>query len=668
VSPSSDSARPLQLELDRVRQLTELQRHGEALAAAAALGPAAADHRELLYLVALNQRQLERIPEALATLERLEQQQPGFSRLYEERGQCYARLQDTQRAIDAFRRGVSMNAALPVSWSMLESLYRTAGDASNAAKAAEQVATLGRLPPQIVHAASLFCDGEPATAESVLRSYLSTYGSHVEALRLLARIGQQRNALDDAERLLEAVVRRAPQYRAARADYARVLIDRQKYSQARIEVAALLELEPANPAYRLLQASVCAGLGAHEQAIALYRELLTATPDWPQLHLLLAHSLKAVGLKPAATESYRAAARAAPSFGDAWWCLANLKTYRFSDDEIARMSSEEAASATRVTDRYHLCFALGKALEDRGEYALSWQYYQRGNALKLAPSRYRPEITEVNTRKQIEVCTAQFFADRAAVGVSDPDPIFIVGLPRTGSTLIEQILASHSQVTGTQELFDISRIVLELQGAQPDPYDPRYPALLSELAPADFRRLGQRYLSDTRAFRDAKPFFIDKMPNNFRHIGLIHLMLPRAKILDVRREPIACCFSNLKQLFASGQDFSYSIENIARYYRGYLELMRHWDTVLPGRVLRVYYEDVVDDLEASVRRILEFCGLAFEPGCMRYHQTARTISTASSEQVRQPIFRDGLVQWRNYLPWLGSLEEALGDALQRYRE
>jgi hypothetical protein len=331
------------------------------------------------------------------------------------------------------------------------------------------------------------------------------------------------------------------------------------------------------------------------------------------------------------------------------------------------MQAVEAAPAAQSVDRFHLCFALGKAFEDRNEYEKSWHFYECGNALKRAESRYRPEITETNTRKQIEVCTAQFFAAREVVGVPDCDPIFIVGLPRSGSTLIEQILASHSKVEGTQELSDIQRIVLGLQGRHSDADDPRYPGVLAELGPDDFRRLGERYMIDTRSYRKEKPYFIDKMPNNFRHIGLIHLMLPNAKIIDARREPMACCFSNLKQLFANGQEFTYSIADIARYYRTYLELMQHWDAVLPGRILRVQHEDVVDDLGGNVRRILDFCGLEFEPACVEFHKTERSIRTASSEQVRQPIYRDGLDQWKNYEPWLGSLEDALGDARVRYR-
>ena len=672
---------PIELEVGRIRELSKGGRHREALAAAEVLAAAAPQNRDVLYLIAANQRCLNRIHEALATLQRLEQQHPRFSLLYQERGYCYTTLRDAPRAIDAFLRAVDINPALATSWSMLERLYRMTGDVRNAATAAERVSALKQLPPEVVQAGSLFSDGELSAAENILRAYLLKSGDDVEALRLLARIEHQRDALDDAELLLEAALKLAPNYLAARLDYVRVLIDRQKYLRAREEIDTLLRLEPGNRDYLSLYAAACVGLGRTRA-----RRSRCIASCWPRRRgppictCRSATALKTVGRQKEATESYQTAAAARPSFGDAWWSLANLKTYRFSQNEIAHMRAEEAAPAAHPVDRYHLCFALGKAFEDRNEYAESWQYYERGNALKRAESRYHPDITETNTRKQIEVCTAQFFAARVGVGVPDPDPIFVVGLPRSGSTLIEQILASHSQVEGTQELSDIQRIVLEMparnaweQSGLGDPRlrtvnDDSYPGVLAELAPEDFRRLGERYMTDTRAYRGHKPFFIDKMPNNFRHIGLIHLMLPNAKIIDVRREPMACCFSNLKQLFASGQEFTYSVEDIARYYRTYLELMRHWDAVLPGRILRVWYEDVVEDLEGNVRRILEFCGLEFEPACVEFYKTERSVRTASSEQVRQPIFRDGLFQWRNYEPWLGPLKDSLDDALIRYRE
>jgi hypothetical protein len=377
--------------------------------------------------------------------------------------------------------------------------------------------------------------------------------------------------------------------------------------------------------------------------------------------------LKTVGRTSEAIASYRSAAASRPDFGDAYWSLANLKTYRFTDEEIADMREAEASPATQLIDRQHLCFALGKGLEDRDDIAGSWSYYERGNGLMRAESRHRPEVHETNTRGQITVCTRAFFESRAGWGAEAPDPIFIVGLPRAGSTLIEQILASHSKVEGTQELADVQRIVLTLQGRDPDLDNPRYPGVLAGMTEEDFRRLGETFLADTRAYRSGRPYFIDKMPNNFRHIGLIHLMLPNARIVDARREPMACCWSNLKQLFAQGQEFTYSAQDIARYYRTYLDLMDHWDQALPGRVLRVRHEDVIDDLEASVRRILDYCGLEFEPACVEFHKTLRSVRTPSSEQVRQPIFRDGLDQWRKYEPWLGALKAALGDAPVRYR-
>jgi tetratricopeptide (TPR) repeat protein len=673
-SPSVSS--PIEIEVGRIRELSKSGRHSEALAASEVLAASAPLNRDVLYLIAANQRCLNRIYEALETLQRLEQEHPRFSLLYQERGYCYATLRDTPRAIEAFLRGVEINPALATSWNMLERLYRLKGDEKNAAAAAERVSALKQLPPEIVRAGSLFSDGDLAAAENILRAYLLRCGDHAEALRLLARILHQREVLDEAELLLEAALKLAPNYLAARLDHVRVLIDEQRYPRASEEIQTLLKLEPGNSYYLSLYAAASVGVGEYERAIALYRQLLAASPNSPDLHVSLGHALKTVGRQKEAIESYQMAASVRPNFGDAWWSLANLKTYRFSQSEIGRMLAQEAAPAGDPADRYHLCFALGKAFEDREEYAESWQFYERGNALKRAESLYHPEITETNTRKQIEVCTEQFFAARAGVGVPDPDPIFVVGLPRSGSTLIEQILASHSKVEGTQELSELQRIVLEIEWKQSGLGDPTlrtaransYPGVLAGLAPEDFRAFGDRYMMETRPYRKHKPFFIDKMPNNFRHIGLIHLMLPNARIIDVRREPMACCFSNLKQLFASGQEFTYSIGDISRYYRTYLELMRHWDAVLPGRILRVCYEDVVEDLEGSVERILEFCGLGLEPACVEFYKTERAVRTASSEQVRQPLFRDGLLQWKNYEPWLGSLKDSLGEALIRYHE
>lgn len=658
-------ASPIEREIRRIRSLQKDGRHDEALRSAQSLG--LPGNRDLLLIEAISQRHLLRIEDALATLDRLEGLQPRFSRLHQERGLCHVALRDAPRAIEAFLRAVNINPALPSSWSMLEKLYRLTGDAANASTAAAHVATLKALPPEVVTATSFFADGDLAPAEHMIRDFLLRHGNHPEAMRLLARIGMARDVLDDAELLLEAVLALAPDHRAARYDYVQTLLQRHKYAPAREQILQLLEGEPGNPDYRSALATAAMGLGEQEQALELYQGLLADYPQSPDVHLWLAHALKTVGRVADSIAAYRAAAAARPDFGDAYWSLANLKTYRFADEEIAHMRAQEAAPATAPVDRYHLCFALGKALEDRGAIAESWHYYARGNALKRAESQYRPEIIETNTRRQIAVCTRDFFAQRRGWGDPRPDPIFIVGLPRSGSTLLEQILASHSRVEGTQELADIQRIVLDLQGRDPDLDDPRYPGVLTGMTEEQFRRLGERYLTATQVYRTGKPVFIDKMPNNFRHIGLIHLMLPEARIIDARREPLACCFGNLKQLFAQGQEFTYSIEDIARYYRTYLELMRHWDAALPGRVLRVRHEDVVADLEGSVRRMLDYCGLEFEPACVEFHKTQRSVRTPSAEQVRQPIFRDGLDQWKKFEPWLRPLKDALGDALENYR-
>jgi tetratricopeptide (TPR) repeat protein len=671
MTPSPTGPSAVEREVERIRALLKERRFADSVAAAAALAEVVPENRDVLYLLALGQRQQQQLDAALATLARLERHHPQLSRLYQERGHCYVAMKNAPAAIEAYLRAVHINPALPATWSMLEGLYRLTGDAHNAATAAAHVATLKSLPPQVIAATSLFADGELVAAEKMIRAFLLSHGDHLEAMRLLARIGAALEVFDDAELLLAAVLERAPDYVAARYDYACVLLERHKYAAAQAEFEKLLALDPGKREYRTMYAGALVGVGAHRQAVEIYAALLADPTHDPRsradLYVSIGHSHKALGHRDAAIDAYRAAAAARPDFGDAYWSLANLKTYRFTDAELGRLEAAEAAPDTATIDRLHLCFALGKAYEDRQDYGRSFGYYERGNALKRASSRYRPELLELNTANQKKVCTPEFFASRAGTGVASAEPIFILGLPRSGSTLLEQILASHSRVEGTQELADIPRIVLDLQGRDPDLDNPRYPAILRELPAAEFARLADKYLADTKVYRSGRPHFIDKMPNNFRHIGLIHLMFPNATIIDARREPMACCFSNLKQLFARGQEFTYSIEDIARYYRTYLDLMEHWDRVLPGRVLRVLHEDVVDDLEGNVRRILDFCRLPFEPACVEFHKTERSVRTASSEQVRQPINREGLEQWKHYEPWLGPLREALGDALVRYR-
>jgi tetratricopeptide (TPR) repeat protein len=630
------------------------------------------ENRDLLLLAAHSLRMTQQTDQALAMLDRLAQHHPRFSQMFLERGLCHVALRAAPAAIADLRTAVTINPALAMGWRMLDGLQRMTGDQAGSATAVKHGSHLASLPPPIVTAKVLFYDGEIDRAEALIRKFLLEVGDHPEAMRLLAQIGQMRNVLDDAETLYAAVLALVPDHNEARHEYVQVLIARHKFPEARQALEPLLKVDPSHPANRIQAAAIKVGLGDFESVIPEYRAMLRdMTGDSPEarLHradfnLWLGHALKTEGRTDEAIEAYLAATAERADFGDAWWSLANLKTYRFAPESIAVMRGRLDEPATAENDRIHIAFALGKALEDNGDYAGSWAAYEQGNALHRAGNGFIPEVFETNTREQKRVCTAGFFAERAGWGLADPAPIFVLGLPRSGSTLIEQILASHSMVEGTQELPDVQRIVHELQGRELNFDEPRYPGVLPELDAAAILRFGEQYIADTKPNRIlGRPYFIDKMPNNFRHIGLIHLILPNAKIIDARRDAMACCFSNFKQLFAQGQEFTYGIEHIARYYRTYVELMDHWDAVLPGRVLRVQHEHVIDDLEGSVRRILDYCGLPFEAGCIEFHKTKRSVRTPSSEQVRQPIFRDGLDQWKNFSPWLEPLREFLGPEL-----
>jgi len=650
----------IETEVRRLRGLVEKRRFSDALAAAQALRLEVPENRDVLYLLAVSERYLGRIADALATSARFEALHPDYGRLFQERGHCLRIVGETTAAIAAYQQAVGLNQTLSASWNALKDLYHRAGQETQADLAAANAAKLASLPAPVVRATDMLAEGDVYGAEDVVRRFLLTHSDHIEAMRLLARIAVRLEVLDDAEFLLESVLVFEPDYHAARFEYAGVLIQRHKFARARVQAEKLLALDPDSRDYWTILANAWVGLGRHEEALQIYQKLATASPLAADLHLSIRHALKTLGRQTPAIDAYRHAAAVHPSFGDAYWSLANLKTYRFTDDEISRMRVHEAGSDTAGVDRYHLCFALGKALEDREEFAESFAFYQRGNALKKRDSRHQTATIERNAELQVAVCSKQFFASRPGAGCGRPDPIFIVGLPRAGSTLLEQILASHSGVEGTMELAEIPRLALHLSGREGGDARPRYPQVLAELSDDQLRQFGEKYLEETAVFRLGKPRFIDKMPNNFRHIGLIHLILPNAKIIVARRDAMACCFSNFKQLFASGQEFTYSVDDIASYYRTYVRLMDHWDAALPGKVLRMQFEDVVADLEPNVRRVLEFCGLDFEPACLEYYKTERSIRTASSEQVRRPIFKDGIDQWRNFEPWLGPLKAALG--------
>jgi tetratricopeptide (TPR) repeat protein len=459
----------------------------------------------------------------------------------------------------------------------------------------------------------------------------------------------------------------APAFAEARAQYATVLNQLKRPLQALAQIEQLLAAEPRNPNFRNLKAAVLVEIGEYEGAAGLYSGLLSEYPHQARIWMNQGHVLKTLGRHDEAVAAYRKSLELTPGLGEAWWSLANLKTFRFTAEDVAAIERTLERTDCSDEDRLHLHFALGKAREDAEQHEQSFAHYQKGNSLRRAQLRYDADANTRFIERSIKLFTPEFFAQRAGVGCPAPDPVFIVGMPRAGSTLVEQILSSHSMVEGTMELSDITTLARSLDGADVGGGPGRYPDALADLAPSKLRDLGATYIERTRVQRKAgRPFFIDKLPNNFQHVGLILLALPNAKIIDVRRHPLGCCLSNFKQLFARGQAFSYGLEDVGRYYHDYVALMAQIDRALPGRVHRVHYESLVVSTEAETRALLEYCGLPFEAACLRFHENRRAVRTASSEQVRRPIFRDGLDQWRHFEPWLDPLKGALGAVLESY--
>ena len=539
---------------------------------------------------------------------------------------------------------------------------------SSDVRQAEAAALRAAGHPELIEAASHLLAGAFGKAEPLCRAVLKRDPLDVNAMRLLAEIGIEVGRLEDAETLLVRALELAPDFRLARGSYANVLGRRGKFEAALAELEILLAADPHQAAYLILKANTLVRIGDHASAIAIFRDILTRVPATAGIQMSLGHSLKTVGHQDEAIAAYDAARILRDDLGDAYWSLANLKTFRFSDDDIDTMRTVAGRETIDREDYFHLAFALGKALEDRGEFEESFTWYRRGNAIKRRLVTYSADDNHSDMARISEYFSKDVFATRQNAGCQDRAPIFIVGLPRAGSTLLEQILASHSAVEGTQELPDIISIARRIADKKRTDDPSNYPDGLTQLSDADLTALGEEYIERTRIHRTGAPFFIDKMPNNFAHIGLIRLILPNARIIDARRHPLACCFSGYKQLFAKGQNFTYNLTDIGRYYADYVRLMRHWHDVLPGHVLQVQYEDMVADTEAQVRRLLDHCGLPFEDNCLRFYENKRAVKTASSEQVRQPIFTSGLDQWENFEPWLSPLKAALGETLVTYKQ
>lgn len=652
--------------VDDVMMLLQSGKHGQARLAIDAMISGGQNGVDEHYALAVCQRLQGQLPEALVTLEAAKKIHPNFGRLHQEEGHIHFSRGDNDKAIDAYRTALAYNSSLISSLQTLAGLLGKRGDLEEARAALAAFKKLSALPQELLSVRNLMAEHRYQKAETLCRSFLLRNPQHVEAMRLLADLGVKTNVLDDAEFILESAVEFEPKNNFARFDYMNVLYRRQKYAAALEQSEILLAKEPDNIDFRVGYANQLVATGDYDGALEIYEDILPDVQNRADLFLVYGHALKTIGRTDEAISAYQNAYGVRPEFGDAYWSLANLKTYRFTDVEVDAMRTNESATSTHVEDRAHFCFALGKHYEDSNEYQSAFEFYERGNELRQSQLKYTPELMSQRLAAQKSVCTKAFFEAKADQGFAVEDPIFIVGLPRAGSTLLEQILASHSQIEGTLELPNIAALAYELGGRRKIGEEPKYPACLTELTPEKLHQFGKAFIDDTQVHRDAGDRFIDKMPNNFRHIGLIHAILPNAKIIDARRHPMACCFSGFKQLFASGQEFTYGLGQIGRYYKEYVDLMDHWDAVLPGKILRVQYEDVVADTETQVHRILDYLGLPFEEACLEFHKTKRSVRTASSEQVRQPIFTSGLEQWRNFEPWLGPLKDALGPVLTRY--
>ena len=626
------------------------------------------DPRLLLILGSALRRQGQFRP-ALSVVAPLARAYPRAANTQYELGMIQLGLEDRTAAADALRRAVALNPDQAEAWRALGDLLFLEGDAEGADTAFLEFARASVTSPALKPAALDIRHGRLEAAAAKLRTHLLRTPNDLDALAMLGGVYVREGRWRDAETLFAHALEAVPDSRANRFSLANALFLQQKAPQGLAEINRLLEADPANPAYRNLQAACLALIGDHAAVNRIYEDLLATYGRQPKIWLNYGHSLRAVGRQEEAVAAYRRSIALAPGLGEAYWSLANLKVVKFTPEEEAAIARMADTPTLADEDRIHLHYALGKAREDGGRHAEAFDHFARGAALRRARSPYDVEELKGLVSRSRRLFTPDFLDARRDAGSDDDAPIFILGLPRSGSTLVEQILASHSRVEGTMELPDINHMVQDLIRAVPGGTSASYPDLLAELPAARLKALGEDYIARTRVHRVmGRPLFIDKMPNNFLHVGFIRLILPRARIIDARRHPMGACFSAFKQHFALGQDFSYDLTDLGTYYRLYAELMAHFDAVAPGAVYRVIYEDLVEDTEGQVRRLLAACGLPFEAECLEFYRNTRAVRTVSSEQVRRPIFRDGLDQWRHYAPWLAPLTEALGPALEHWRD
>jgi len=604
---------------------------------------------------------------ALEVLEPLLNAQHQWGAAFYEHGLVLAMLGRGEDAIKSLYKAVELQPDHPEAWRTLGDHLVATGEAEKADVAYARHVQCSVQVPEMQEAAIAMVRNNVPVAERKLKKHLMQKPTDVAAIRMLAEVAVRCDRDDQAEVLLQRCIELAPSFTAARFNYALLLQRKNNAPAALREIERCMEVEPERPNFRNLYAVILGAVGEYDRASETYARLLDEYPSNAKVWQSYGHVLKTRGRPDECIAAYRKSISLDPSFGDAYWSLANLKTFRFTKADLAEMDKQIADPELSDENRWHFHFALGKAFEDANNYQMSFDHYEKANDLVRANHGYDADVTTGRAKAMQENFSQSLYAERPNVGCEAPDPIFIVGMPRAGSTLLEQILSCHSMVEGTIELPDMINISRELRREAIAADFKTHGELLATKSDTELQALGEDYIERTQIHRKTdRPFFIDKMPNNFMHVGMIQLFLPNAKIIDARRHPLGCCFSNLKQYYASGQFFSYNQTELGRFYFDYVRLMAHFDTVLPGRVHRVFYEDTVNDAETVIRGMLDYCGLPFEEECLNFFENQRPVRTASSEQVRQPIYRDGMEQWQHFEQWLDPLKKALGEVLEAY--
>ena len=598
------------------------------------------------YYLALCFRYQKQYKKALVSLNNIIKVDSTYGRAYQEFGHNYVNLKDKPMALKSYLRAVKFNPTLHASWLGMLTIEEV--DSKIFELANSNIMYLKNLPPELKSVSSFIHEGKLKKADHLCRDYLKNKPHDIEAMRLLAKIGKELHIYDDSEFLLESCLVFDKDNTDVALEYIDVLIKRQKYAKALQEAEKLYKKDEKNLQFMIAYAVTLQQTNRQEEALNIYNKVLEVDKNNPDVLLSKGHLLKTFGNVKESIKSYKSSYKIDKYFGDAYWSLANLKTYVFSDQEIKSLEKMVKDIYLNENEKTYMHFALGKAFEDSKDYQKSFHHYKAGNDIKKQNIKFDLKVFDEECINQKEVCTGDLFEAKKDWGSDSIEPIFILGLPRVGSTLLEQILASHSMVEATHELPNILAISHKLNLRKALEKSSRYPDILLSLSAPQLKMIGEQYINDAAIFRSGKKYFIDKMPNNFRHIGLIKLILPNAKIIDIRRSSMSACFACYKQLFAEGQEFTYDFKDLAGYYNNYVELMDHWNKVIPNQILSINYEDLINDFEKSVNEILDYCSLPFEKDCIDFYKNKRSVRTPSSEQVRQPIFKSGLDYWKNY--------------------